>query len=59
MLIGFWTLASDEALPDNLLVGTGADLVARSLREALLLICQAARQTPAVLIGEPARSGAA
>jgi predicted PurR-regulated permease PerM len=59
ILIGFWTLASDEALPDNLLVGTGADLVARSLREALELICQAARQTPAVLTGEPARSGAA
>jgi predicted PurR-regulated permease PerM len=46
ILVGFWTLASDDALPDDLLTGTGADLVARSLREALELVCRMARQTP-------------
>jgi predicted PurR-regulated permease PerM len=45
ILIGFWTLAGDEELPDDFLAGTGADVVARSLREALEIVCQVARRT--------------
>lgn len=46
ILIGLWTLADDEELPADFLAGTGADLVARSLREALELVCRMARRTP-------------
>ncbi len=48
ILVGFWTLPSNETLSDNLLAGIEADVVARSLREALELVCRTARQTPVV-----------